>query len=71
MKTCRSVTKKLLKKNSLPVCLKEQVNATHLCQQHTEWSVLGQLYSILVFKFHYQDIQLFITEHFLHALLAD
>jgi len=60
-----------LPKNSLPVCLKEQLNATHLCHQQTEWSVLGQLHSILVFKFYYQDTQLFITEYFLHALLAD
>ena len=36
------------RKTSLPVCLKQQVNATHLCQQQTEWSVLGQLHSILV-----------------------
>jgi len=51
--------------------MEEQVNATHLCQQQTEWSVLGQLHSILVFKFHYQDTELFIIENYLHALLAD
>jgi len=61
----------MTKKNSLPFCLKEQVSAIYLCQQQTEWSVLGQLHSILVFKFHHQDTQLFITEYFLHALLAD
>ena len=48
LKTFQSMTKK----NSLPLFLKEQVSAIYLCQQQTEWSVLGQLHSILVFKFH-------------------
>jgi len=26
----------MTEQNSLPVCLKEQVNAIHLCQQQTE-----------------------------------
>jgi len=36
------MTEKLPIKTSLPLCLKEQVSAKHLCQQQTERSVSGQ-----------------------------